>query len=101
MGVLAGSLLARAVAHGAPNGQTGAATVPGNQTPSIYATEFPAGVELIRRRTTIEAWVGGRRRDERCRSQKLGGKGRLYRRAKPQPLRFVSFASAPWSSQSS
>ena len=31
----------------------------------------------------------------------LGGGGRLYRRAKAQPLHFVSFASASWSSQTS
>ena len=41
MGVLAGSLLARAVAHGAPNGQTGAATVPGNQTPKTPRPKPP------------------------------------------------------------
>ena len=102
MNVLASSLLAKAVAHGEPKtDQTETATVPGNQTLSIYATRSPAGVKLlIRKKTTIETdgWEKKRRKMQKSEARE---KDRLYKRVKPQPLHFVSFASAPWSSQSS
>ena len=52
--------------------------------------------ELIRRRTAVEAWVDGKRRDERCRNQKLRGKGRLYVGVpSPSHCNFVSLLQHP------
>ena len=69
------------------------------QTPPAYATGSPAGVELICRKTTIGA--GGWEKKRRT-MQKLefgGGEVAYIGMPSPSHCNFVSFASAPWSSQ--
>ena len=73
--------------------KTRAATMP-KQTPPAYAIGSPAGVELIRRKTTIGA--GGWEKEETNDAETgIRGGGRLYRHAKPQPLqyRLISFST--------
>lgn len=69
---MGGSLLVKTAAHRKLNGpKTGAVTMLGDQTPRIYETEPPVGVELIRRKERLlKAWVGGKK--QRGKMQKDG-----------------------------
>ena len=66
---LGDSLLAKVVAHEAPNGQTGAATVTGNKLSLSTRQSLLPEVELIRKNNDYWTWVNEKKRDENCKGQ--------------------------------